>query len=237
MSNKSTSGLSNRRATNKSDPGNPWQNGGGCRDVPLVSPGLRPCAPRPRRCLRQPFRQRVPFRRLAHDSRTTCTSATFATSRSSSSNPHTFSALPSNQSYRPLVSTTLAIDYRLGRGLDPFVFHLSSFVFFAAQCVVLLFLYRRLMDLARPHPLNRWLALFAAAWYGLHTVNAETVNYVIARSGDPVDAGRGAGGADVLDRRTMAALGAVRGAGGRRGVREGTGRHGRPDPHGVRGAL
>src|SRR5215831_10647417 len=34
----------------------------------------------------------------------------------------TFSALPSNQSYRPLVSTLLAIDYRLG-GLDPLWFH------------------------------------------------------------------------------------------------------------------
>ena len=96
--------------------------------------------------------------------------------------PHTFSALPANQSYRPLVSATLAVDYRLGHGLDPFMFQVSGFIFFAAQCVVLLFLYRRLMDLARPHPANRWLALFAAAWYGLHTANAETVNYVIARS-------------------------------------------------------
>src|SRR5216683_591813 len=33
----------------------------------------------------------------------------------------TFSSLPSNQSYRPLVSTLLAIDYRLG-GTQPFWF-------------------------------------------------------------------------------------------------------------------
>src|ERR1700724_4779065 len=32
----------------------------------------------------------------------------------------TFSALPSNQSYRPLVTTLLAIDYKLGNGLHPF---------------------------------------------------------------------------------------------------------------------
>src|SRR5438477_172908 len=38
-----------------------------------------------------------------------------------------FSALPSNQSYRPLVSTLLAVDYRLGGGLKPFVFHFSVF--------------------------------------------------------------------------------------------------------------
>jgi tetratricopeptide (TPR) repeat protein len=97
-------------------------------------------------------------------------------------NPHTFSALPSNQSYRPLLSTTLAVDYRLAHGLNPVVFHATSFALFAAQCLVLLILYRRLMDLARPHPWNRWLALFAASWYGLHTANAETVNYIIARS-------------------------------------------------------
>src|ERR1700724_4568829 len=37
----------------------------------------------------------------------------------------TFSALPSSQSYRPLVSTLLAIDYQLAHGLQPFWFHLS----------------------------------------------------------------------------------------------------------------
>ena len=39
----------------------------------------------------------------------------------------TFSSLPSNQSYRPLVSTLLAIDYSLGPGLRPFWFHRSVF--------------------------------------------------------------------------------------------------------------
>src|SRR3954452_10583448 len=38
------------------------------------------------------------------------------------------------------------------------------------------------MDAALPAPENRWLALLAAAWYGLHPANAETVNYLIARS-------------------------------------------------------
>ena len=36
----------------------------------------------------------------------------------------TFSSLPSNQSYRPLVSTLLAIDYRLGAGCNR-----SGFIF------------------------------------------------------------------------------------------------------------
>src|SRR5213592_2166665 len=51
----------------------------------------------------------------------------------------TFSALPSNQSYRPLVSTLLAIDYRLGSGLQPFWFHLSVFILFAALTLALAF--------------------------------------------------------------------------------------------------
>src|SRR3989442_6235072 len=38
----------------------------------------------------------------------------------------TFSSLPSNQSYRPLVSTLLAIDVRLG-GIQPFWLHVSIF--------------------------------------------------------------------------------------------------------------
>src|SRR5258708_13811546 len=38
------------------------------------------------------------------------------------------------------------------------------------------FLFRRLMDLGDPHPSNAWIALAAAAFYGLHPANAETVN-------------------------------------------------------------
>ena len=96
--------------------------------------------------------------------------------------PATFSSLPSNQSYRPLVTTTLAVDYWLGGGLDTFAFHVTSFGLFLTQCVLLTALYRRLMDHARPDDRNRWIALLAAAWYALHPANAETVNYIIARS-------------------------------------------------------
>src|SRR5688572_11461278 len=96
--------------------------------------------------------------------------------------PATFSSLPANQSYRPLVTTTLAVDYRLAGGLKPVMFHVTSFTLFLVQCVAMLAWYRRLMDAGRPHPMNRWMALFAAAWYALHTAIAETVNYIIARS-------------------------------------------------------
>lgn len=92
----------------------------------------------------------------------------------------TFSALPSNQSYRPLVSTLLAIDYWLGHGLQPFWFHLSIFALFAALVLLLTFVIYHLLEMAVPSPRNRWIALLAAAAYGLHPANADTANYIIA---------------------------------------------------------
>jgi tetratricopeptide (TPR) repeat protein len=86
-----------------------------------------------------------------------------------------FSTLPSNQSYRPLVSIMVAIDYSLGHGLRPFWFHVSIFAMFVALVLLLAFVIYRLID-------NRWIALAAAAWYGLHPANADTVNYIIASS-------------------------------------------------------
>ena len=97
--------------------------------------------------------------------------------------PATFSTLPSNQSYRPLVTTTLAVDYRLGGGLNPVAFHATSFGLFLVLCALVFALYRRVMEQARPgNGDNWWLALAAATWYAVHPANAETVNYIIARS-------------------------------------------------------
>lgn len=93
----------------------------------------------------------------------------------------TFSALPSNQSYRPLVSLTLAVDHFLGNG-NIFFFHFSTFLLFLLQGGLMFILYRDLMETAAPSPANRYVALTAVAWYLLHPANAETINYVIARS-------------------------------------------------------
>ncbi len=92
----------------------------------------------------------------------------------------TFSSLPSNQSYRPLVSTLLAIDYRGGGGLHPFWFHMSIFALFATLALLVAFFVHRLLEGAASSPRSRWIALIAAAWYGLHPANADTVNYIIA---------------------------------------------------------
>ena len=97
----------------------------------------------------------------------------------------TFSSLPSNQSYRPLVSTLFAIDYSLGRGLHPLWFHLSIFALFVALVVLLGFVIYRVIDLPTDgfaEANNLWIALGAAALYGLHPANADTVNYIISSS-------------------------------------------------------
>jgi tetratricopeptide (TPR) repeat protein len=87
----------------------------------------------------------------------------------------TQSALPANQSYRPLVLATLAIDYKLAGGLDTLWFHVDSFAFFFLQCGLMLLLFWRVLG-------DQWLALFGAALYGLHTAMAETVNYLCQRA-------------------------------------------------------
>ena len=94
----------------------------------------------------------------------------------------TSSTLPTNRTWRPLVTTSLAIDYWLGGGLKPLWFHLFTFAWFLAQIVLMFFLFRLIFDLAQPHEWNRYVAAFAAAWYGLHPANAETVNYIIQRA-------------------------------------------------------
>src|SRR5882724_217516 len=91
----------------------------------------------------------------------------------------TFSSLPSNQSYRPLVSTLLAIDYQLAHGLQPFWFHLSIFALFIALTLLLAFVIYHLLECDPASASNRWIALGAAACYALHPANADPINYII----------------------------------------------------------
>lgn len=94
----------------------------------------------------------------------------------------TFSSLPPNQSYRPVVTTLNAIDYWIGGGLDPFYFHLSIFLCYVAQSILMFFLFKHLLNLSCAHKWNSYIALFATAFYSLHASNAETINYIISRS-------------------------------------------------------
>lgn len=98
------------------------------------------------------------------------------------SDPKMFSADPAHWGLRPVVTTTLAIDYWLGNGLNPFYFHLSTFIWYILLCVLLFFMYKNLLKQSFQHSWIGYLALSATAWYALHTANAETINYIISRS-------------------------------------------------------
>ena len=85
-----------------------------------------------------------------------------------------FSVLPSNQGWRPLVTLSLAVDYRLGGGLKPWAFHADTFGVFLVLLTGFFLLARRVLGSPRK-------ALVAVALLGVHPVLAETVNYAIQR--------------------------------------------------------
>lgn len=95
----------------------------------------------------------------------------------------TFSTLPANRTYRPIVSTSLALDYHLGGGSGPQWFQISTFFWFLVQLVLMFGLFRYLLTRTEPadRERNTWIALAATAFYGLHPAMAETVNYIIQR--------------------------------------------------------
>src|SRR5215217_2107241 len=68
----------------------------------------------------------------------------------------TFSVLPLNQSYRPLLQTTFAIDYWIGGGYVPAVFQADTFVWFILLLAATAALYSALTR-------DRWIAAIAIA--------------------------------------------------------------------------
>ena len=110
----------------------------------------------------------------------------------------TLSSLPQNQAYRPGLTTLNAVDYWLATkdplnigadtfyiadaGLKPFYFHLSIFLCFILQAILMFLLFKKLLDLTLNHKWNKYFALFIVALYCYHTALAETVNYILSRS-------------------------------------------------------
>lgn len=94
----------------------------------------------------------------------------------------TFSSLPANSTYRPIVTLSLALDYWLGRGLNPWQFHLSQFLMLITLGLLLYLFFLKILNMAEEHWWNRYAALFSALLFSLHTANTETVNYICARS-------------------------------------------------------
>jgi tetratricopeptide (TPR) repeat protein len=95
---------------------------------------------------------------------------------------NTFSSLPANATYRPLTTLSLALDYAIGGGLRPEVFHASQLLFLLVLWAALVAFYRTAMDRCDPRPANAWLALGAATFFAVHTANTETLNLMHCRS-------------------------------------------------------
>jgi protein O-mannosyl-transferase len=94
----------------------------------------------------------------------------------------TFSVLPLNQSYRPVLQTTLAIDYRIAGGYQPTTFQVQTFIWFVLQLVLIYALFVTVAARVSADTVaNRFVALIATSLYALHPLCAETVNYVIQR--------------------------------------------------------
>jgi len=95
---------------------------------------------------------------------------------------NTFSVLPANRTYRPIVSASLALDYAVGHRYEPTLwFHVSTFAWFLVLLALLYLLYDLVLERTGAGTASAWLALIGAAWFGLHPAMAETVNYVIQR--------------------------------------------------------
>ena len=95
---------------------------------------------------------------------------------------HTFSSLPSNATYRPLVTLSMALDYAVTHSLDPVPFHVTQLVLLLLVAGLLVPLFRRVMDEAAPSPDNAVLATLAATLFAVHTANTETMNFIASRS-------------------------------------------------------
>ncbi|MEO5566923.1 MAG: tetratricopeptide repeat protein, partial [Gemmatimonadaceae bacterium] len=93
-----------------------------------------------------------------------------------------FSSLPQNSVYRPIVTLTMAMDYRVAGGLDPTAFHVTQLALFALVGIALIILYRKVFERAAPDPSRVWVALIAATLFCVHTANTQVGNYISARS-------------------------------------------------------
>lgn len=88
---------------------------------------------------------------------------------------HTFSSLPQNATYRPLVTLTYALDYAIGGELDPVPFHITQLVLLIAVALLLGAIAMKLFG-------SGWMAVAAATLFAVHTANTETMNFLSSRS-------------------------------------------------------
>ena len=62
---------------------------------------------------------------------------------------YTFSSIPKHATWRPLVTLTYAIDYRLGHGLEPLQFHVTQIVLLVVIWAMLIAFLHKALDVAQ----------------------------------------------------------------------------------------
>ncbi|MEF8787881.1 MAG: hypothetical protein V5A84_02315, partial [Planctomycetota bacterium] len=77
--------------------------------------------------------------------------------------------------YRPVVTTTLAVDYAIGGTSRPWVYHLTNVLIYAACCAAVYALFRRLVGDAAA-------SLGAGLLFASHAVHTESVAWISGRS-------------------------------------------------------
>jgi tetratricopeptide (TPR) repeat protein len=77
--------------------------------------------------------------------------------------------------YQPLLTTTLALDYRAARNTSAFVYQIDTFAWFLLDLIAMYLAFTLFTGS------NRRTALLGAAIFALHPVTADTVNYVSRR--------------------------------------------------------
>lgn len=93
----------------------------------------------------------------------------------------TFSCVPTNATYRPIVSTSLAVDHAIAGGLKPRTFHVTQILLLLVTGAMLVALFHRLLAHVCA-PWSRWTALSSATFFCVHTGNTQPINYISARS-------------------------------------------------------
>ena len=97
--------------------------------------------------------------------------------------PATFSVLPQNQNYRPLLLVSYALTAAV-TGVKPGPFILVNLLVHLACALLVWSVLRRILPLLRaaPEREDEWLATLAGVFFAVHPIFSECVNYVSARS-------------------------------------------------------
>tara|TARA_B110000483_G_scaffold107624_1_gene131301 strand:- start:2082 stop:4061 length:1980 start_codon:yes stop_codon:yes gene_type:complete len=98
----------------------------------------------------------------------------------------TFSSLPANRAYRPMMTLMNAIDFNIGGGLNAKYFHIHIFFWYLVTIILFFILCNSLFLKAINDPSKKFaiiiVSLFTTLYFATHTINAETINYICARS-------------------------------------------------------